>query len=250
MKRYLYFIITLMPLFLFSCNEDDIEVFNGQAQLYFDKFYMNALPPGTEGADSTVMSFFFYPDDVKTIEAEVVVNYSGLPLTGNIPFTLKVIEEGTTATSDEYDLEDQYEFRAKPLTEGQLDIQDTIKIHLHLSDRLKTMEKGVRLLVELVPGEGIGVGQYERRRAVVISSYVAEKPDWWDKEVELTLLGTYSSTKYKLFVEHGDPTMSMDGKMIKERPDLAIGLVMKFKKWLIANPGQKDEYNNEITVEV
>ena len=69
-----------MFLSFFSCNEDDIKVFDGQAQLYFDKFYMNALQPGTEGADSTVMSFFFYPDDTKTIEAEVVVNYSGLPL--------------------------------------------------------------------------------------------------------------------------------------------------------------------------
>lgn len=37
-------------------------------------------------------------------------------------------------------------------------------------------------------------------------------------------------------------------KMIEERPDLAIGLVLKFKEWLIANPGQKDEYGNDITV--
>lgn len=99
--------IMLMFLSFFSCNEDDIKVFDGQAQLYFDKFYMNALQPGTEGADSTVMSFFFYPDDTKTIEAEVVVNYSGLPLTADIPFTLKVIGEGTTANEDEYDLDDQ-----------------------------------------------------------------------------------------------------------------------------------------------
>ena len=91
--------IMLMFLSFFSCNEDDIKVFDGQAQLYFDKFYMNALQPGTEGADSTVMSFFFYPDDTKTIEAEVVVNYSGLPLTADIPFTLKVIGEGTMKMS-------------------------------------------------------------------------------------------------------------------------------------------------------
>jgi len=212
--------IMLMFLSFFSCNEDDIKVFDGQAQLYFDKFYMNALQPGTEGADSTVMSFFFYPDDTKTIEAEVVVNYSGLP------------------------------FHARPLLEGQLDIQDTIKIRLNLSERLKKMEKGVRLFVELVPGEGIGLGQYERRRAVIISSYVAERPDWWKEngEVELTLLGKFSNTKYKLFVEHADPGMTMDEKMIEERPDLAIGLVLKFKEWLIANPGQKDEYGNDITV--
>ncbi|MEI3423403.1 MAG: DUF4843 domain-containing protein [Butyricimonas faecihominis] len=195
------------------------------------------------------MSFFFYPDDTKTIEAEVVVNYSGLPLTADIPFGLKVISEGTTANEDEYDLDDQYVFHAKPLLEGQLDIQDTIKIRLNLSERLKKMEKGVRLFVELVPGEGIGLGQYERRRAVIISSYVAERPDWWKEngEVELTLLGKFSNTKYKLFVEHADPGMTMDEKMIEERPDLAIGLVLKFKEWLDPS-GQKDEYGNDITV--
>lgn len=106
----------------------------------------------------------------------------------------------------------------------------------------------MRLFVELIPGEGIGLGQYERRRAVIISSYVAEKPTWWDSEVELTLLGVYSSTKYKLFVEHADPEMTMDREMFEERPDLAIGLVLKFKEWLIANPGQKDENGNDITV--
>lgn len=85
---------------------------------------------------------------------------------------------------------------------------------------------------------------------MIISSYVAERPDWWKEngEVELTLLGKFSNTKYKLFVEHADPGMTMDEKMIEERPDLAIGLVLKFKEWLIANPGQKDEYGNDITV--
>lgn len=97
----------------------------------------------------------------------------------------------------------------------------------------------MRLFVELIPGEGIGLGQYERRRAVIISSYVAEKPTWWDSEVELTLLGVYSSTKYKLFVEHADPEMTMDREMFEERPDLAIGLVLKFKEWLIANPDKR-----------
>ena len=248
MRRYLYFVIMLMFLSFYSCNEDEIKIFDGQSQLYFDKFYMNALRPGTEGADSTVMSFFFYTDGTQTIEAEVVVNYSGLPLTDDIAFSLKVIEEGTTANKDEYDLDAQYIFHARPLQKGQLDIQDTIKIRLNLSERLKKLEKGVRLFVELIPGEGIGLGQYERRRAVIISSYVAEKPTWWDSEVELTLLGVYSSTKYKLFVEHADPEMTMDREMFEERQDLAIGLVLKFKEWLIANPGQKDENGNDITV--
>lgn len=246
MKRFLYFV--LLSMAFCSCNEKDIEVFDGQAQLYFDKFYMNALKPGTEGADSTAVSFFYYPDGTETIEAEVVVDYSGLPLTADIPFALSVVKDGTTANEDEYDLDDRYVFHAKPISEGQLVIQDTIKIRLKLSERLKNLEDGVVLLVELVPDNGVGVGQYERRRAKIISSYSAVKPDWWDKEVEVTLLGKYSQIKYKRFVEHADPDLTVTKEMIKERPDLMIGLVLKFKAWLNANPGQLDENGDEITV--
>lgn len=247
MRRYLLPIM-ILPLFFLACNEDEVKVFDGQSQLYFDKFYMNALKPGTEGADSTVMSFFFYPEGTKTIDVELVVDYSGLPFTEDIPFQLKVIDEGTTATAEEYTLADEYLFHARPIVEGQKDIQDTITVAFHLTERIKDLASGVRLVVELVPGEGVGLGQYERRRAVIVVSNMAEKPDWWDDEVRLNLLGDYSQMKYKLFVQHADPEMSLNKEMIETRPDLAIALVLKFKEWLIANPGQVDEFDNEITV--
>lgn len=247
MRKYI-FIIILPLFFLLACENEDIKLFNGQPQLYFDKFYMNALKPGTEGADSTVMSFFFYPEGTGTIEAQLVVDYSGLPFSKDIPFGLKVIEDGTTAVAEEYTLATEYLFHARPIQPGQRDIQDTISIQLHLSERIKVLENGVRLEVELVPREGVGLGQYERRRAVIVVSNMAEKPDWWDDEVRLNLLGDYSQMKYKLFVQHADPEMTLNKEMITTRPDLAITLVLKFKEWLIENPGQMDENGQEITV--
>ena len=43
-------------------TEKDIAVFEGRNQIYFEKFYMNALYPGTKEADTTRTSFFFFPD--------------------------------------------------------------------------------------------------------------------------------------------------------------------------------------------
>ena len=64
MKRGIYFIFVVFVLLAVACNKDDISVFNGKHQIYFDKFYMNALSPGTEQADTTRASFFFYSGEI------------------------------------------------------------------------------------------------------------------------------------------------------------------------------------------
>ncbi|WP_308573047.1 DUF4843 domain-containing protein [uncultured Sanguibacteroides sp.] len=248
MKKYILLLIWI-PMFLISCDKENIEVFHGTTQIYFDKFYMNAIKPGTEQADSTVMSFFFFPEDTKMIEASLVVNLSGTPLTSDLKFGLKVIKEGTTAKADEYKLDEYYTFHAKPISSGQLEIKDTIHVKLLYSDRLKDLEEGVRLVVELVPIDGLQLGQYERRRAVIISTALESQPEWWTQEVEITLLGRYSQKKYKLFLQHADPKGEFNEELIENRPDLALEYVLKFKKWLADNPGQTDQYG-EITVEI
>ena len=47
--RLLAILIPLTCIFS-ACSEKDIETFHGRHQIYFDKFYMNALYPGTEEA--------------------------------------------------------------------------------------------------------------------------------------------------------------------------------------------------------
>ena len=62
MKIRLLFIVTLLAGIVSACGEKDIAVFEGRNQIYFEKFYMNALYPGTKEADTTRTSFFFFPD--------------------------------------------------------------------------------------------------------------------------------------------------------------------------------------------
>ena len=63
---------------------------------------------------------------------------------------------------------------------------------------------------------------------------------WWNEEVETYLLGKYSPLKYKLFLENVEGAEDLNENVIKEQPDLARKLVMKFKEWLIMNPTYED----------
>lgn len=232
MKTYLLFIVT-MGIFLFvGCDEREIIKFNHDHEVYFEKFFMNAISPGTEQADSTSISFFFEPEDSKSVEAELTVCLSGRKLNEDLNFGLRVVEEETTATSGEYEIDESYTFRAREIPEDATVIKDSIKIRFFKSERLGDMPNGIQLVVELVGGEDIGVGQYERSRAVVILRKEPVQPEWWNEEVEGSLLGVYTAKKYKTFLLNIKGSEKLDGMLIKSRPDRAIQLVMAFKKWL------------------
>lgn len=246
MKKGIYFIFVAFVVLIVACNKDDIKVFNGKHQVYFDKFYMNALSPGKEQADTTRVSFFFYPEDTESIKVKLAVQLSGSMLTSDLHFGLKVIPDAGTAQTGEYSLEDQYTFHARPVPEGDKEIRDTIEVTLNKSDRLVEMgEEGIRLVLELEPNENVDLGQYERRRAVIVWTNVEAKPEWWDYEVQYALLGEYSYEKYKLFLEVVEGASELNGEMIKESPAKAIDLVNQFKKWLndhLGDPDKGEEY--------
>lgn len=247
---YLLLCMTVVSC-LFSCAEKDIEVFNAKPEVYFDKFYIDEAYPGMETADSTVMSFFFYPDGTQSIMASLVVNLSGKALTSDLHFGLRVVEEETTANPDEYDLEDSYTFHADAEVRDTTQIQDVIEIKLNRSDRLADMPDGVKLVVELVPNETVGVGQTERIRAKIILTTSTIRPEWWTEEVEDNLLGTYSEKKYRLFLKHADTESQVSTEFIEDHPDEAIRLALKFKAWLAGQkPAILDEDGSEMQVKV
>lgn len=233
MNRYVCIMILALVFFISGCNWDDISVFNGRPQIYFDKFYMNALAPGTEQADSTTASFFFYPEGTEAIKVRLAVQFSGPTLTSDLTFGLKVIEDVSTAKSNEFKLEDSYTFHARPVPEGMKEVLDTIEVTLVHSDRLVDLgPEGIRLVVELVPNDQVDLGQFERRRAVIVWTEVEAQPEWWDYEVEWALLGKYSYEKYKLFLLVVEDANELDGNLIKENPAKVINMVAQFKKWL------------------
>ena len=224
MKKCILFIL---PALLFACTEKKIPTFNDGREIFFEKFYMDEVYPGTASADSTVISYFFYPDGTRDIEIPLVVCLSGRLLTSDVTFGLKTVADGKTAVG-----------------EDATEVKDTVFVKIHRSARMD--DAPVRLIVELVPNEMIGLGQYERCRAKIIVSTIAIKPDWWTTEVTNNLLGTYSEKKYKLFLNEIDTNAEMSARLIQERPDQAIKLVMKFKAWLSEQNPQVTEEDGSI----
>lgn len=252
MKLNAFFICIPLLLSFWACEEKEVPVFSDGHEIYFDKFYMNEFSPGTAGADSTVASFFFYPTGTEQIKVGLVVNLSGILSKEDLRYGVKVVEEGTTANEDEYELPDDCVFHVKdtyPIDAKE--VQDTLWITLKRTDRMENMINGVRLVLELVPSDQLGLGQFERRRAILISTVVAAQPEWWNTEVELALLGKYSSKKYKLFLDNADINAELNGDLIKNHPDKAIQLVMRFKEWLNAqNPPVLDEDGSIMEVKI
>ncbi|WP_303179970.1 DUF4843 domain-containing protein [uncultured Butyricimonas sp.] len=242
MRIFSYYIIVFLSIFLFSCSEEDVEVFKDRHEVYFDKFFINESYPGTNTADSTVVSFFFYPDGTNDATVDLFVHLSGDTLTSDLHYGLKVVEEETTAEAGEYTIAPLYTFHAGNLI-------DTVKVKLHRSDRLESLPDGVRIVVELVPGETMGVGQIERRRAKIILTTAVSMPDWWKSAS--SLLGKYSPEKYKLFLNHADKEAQVNARFIRENPDKTILLVLKFKKWLSEqNPAIQERDGSLMTVSI
>ena len=60
MKIRLLFIVTLLAGIVSACGEKDIAVFEGRNQIYFEKFYMNALYPGLKKRILRGLLFSFF----------------------------------------------------------------------------------------------------------------------------------------------------------------------------------------------
>lgn len=236
----------LFGLFMASCSEQDIMTFGEERMVYFDKFWKDAPSPGTEKASVTGVTFFFAEDDDQYVYGDLVVVLAGRKPEHDLKFKLRVVDDMTTAEPSEYTLEDEYTFRAMPLADNAPFISDTLHIKINRSPRLETQKEGYDLTLEIVPNEEVGVGQYERSRAVLHITKDPVKPVWWTREVDESLLGNYSPAKYKYFLRNVAGAEELDENMIINRPDQARKLVLEFKKWLYEqNPKIYDDDNYE-----
>ncbi len=250
MNKYLYSALTLLILLFSSCKEEGIKIWEEKHHIYFEKFYKDAKF-GKEKADSILASFFFLPDEEMNLDVRLVVNITGRLLEKDQPFRLKVVNDMTTAVPEEYTLAEEYIFRANNVSADARNQSDTIKVQMHKTPRLKNLPNGVRLVVELEPLGDLELGQKDRTRAIINLNNDAIRPEWWDKEVEETLMGKFSYRKYKLFNLHIDKKRIVNGDLFKKNISKFIQLVRNFKKWLIEHPEEAvEEDGTPMTVQV
>ena len=219
-------LLIALTLFLFSCNERGFKMYDGENYLAFGKDFTK---------DSTIVSFFFYPGQSE-IEVPLEGTLSGTPLTEAKTFSLAVVKDETDADGSNYLLAENYTFRP-----GR--VRDTVYIHIVNSDLLKT--KAFRLVLEIQGNDDFIPGVIPFRKAKLIISNIAAKPDWWTSVVEKSYLGKYSDKKYQLLIE---VTGISDFSECSSSEFTAYALKLKYylQKHIDAgNPPIYDEENNQ-----
>ncbi len=166
-----------------ACAKESIPTYEkatGERYIYFSK----------AETDSSDVSFYSYPGQT-TIEYPVVVKSTGYS-TGAQTFSVKVLNEYTTADAGDFSLPDKFTFR--PRSEV-----DTFYVKLNYSSKLDT-EK-FRIVLELDETPDFRLGMSDSRVAIIWFHNNLVKPGWWTSTVTSYYLGSYSEAKYKLFLE-------------------------------------------------
>ena len=179
MKNLLWIVLTL---FLSSCDERGFKTYDGENYLAFAKDFTK---------DSTIVSFFFHPGETE-LEVPLEITLAGVPLTEAKTFTLSVVKDETDIDAENYLLKDNYTFRPGL-------VQDTIYIHVVNSAALKT--KAFNLVLEIQENDDFIPGVSSFRKAKLVISDIAAKPDWWTSTIEKSYLGKYSDKKYQLLID-------------------------------------------------
>jgi len=226
MKSIYIFFISL--ILIAGCTTDEIDKYNHANYIYFEHLSKNVLE----------YSFSFHPGkDQDTIP--VVVKLIGDISDNNRSIALAVDPSNTTAQLSDYYLPENI-----VLTAGK--VIDTISLILYKTERLKENKFSIRL--EIKDNEELKCGPLANSYIDILFSDMLSKPVWWDSSIESNFLGTYSDTKYRLFIE---ATGISDMAGLSESEKRAYALI--FRDFLERGREQGIEYVDEfglITVPV
>lgn len=221
MKKYITIFILIISAF--SCSKDEIEVYNSDRYLYF---------PNVEGQDTAFISFFHYYGK-STLEIPFEIVLVGKVLDQPLTYKLATIDSLTTAKlQEDYDLPETFTFPAHQS-------KDTLYLKIKKTDKLDS--KFITLTLNLVENENFKLGHANRQTVKITFGNEISRPSWWDEEVESSYLGTYSDTKYTVFIATTGVSDLTDIDPARRRQ-----LTRIFKEHVrVNNIKDKDENGNE-----
>ena len=186
------FILALLVMSLFSCEEKKIELFESKPFIAFERSLK----------DTTVFSFFYQIED--EVRHPFVVNLTGVPFTKDQKFKIGYDKEKTTLDETLFKLEENYIFRA-----GRT--KDTIYVTMINHSTLETEEFNLQLHIIGYEGEVLSNTGFKSKAFMKVSDKT-QRPAWWgddyyDYDLDIFqdpiywfYLGEYSEKKYKLFM--------------------------------------------------
>lgn len=227
--RKIYSLLIASIFLLVACEKDEIQIWDSGNYVQFTEEYK----------DSLTYSFFFYGTQ-EEIKVPLNMRLIGLPLASDAYVSLVANETLTTAKPDSYKLETEAAFKKDVL-------ESTTYLLLKKTALLDTEE--VRLVIDIVGNEVLKPGQSIYTRKVIRFSSLVSKPLWWDDVVEESLLGEYTETKFRLFME-----VTGVGDLTDYSESERWSMARKFKYYLIEKEDEghpvQDEDGSYMTVPV
>ena len=226
MKNRILF-LCLIGLLAFGCQKEELTTYSGDCFVQFERATV----------DSTVLSFIFFPGQT-SIDYPLVLDLIGVAGEHDLHYNVFADPEYTTAIEGEH-----YSLPEDPVIRAG-HYQDTLYLHLNKTPDLENNK--VRIILRFEDTDDLRRGKVENSVAIIQFSNTVDRPKWWDSKIEQYTLGTYSDTKYKLFIEVTSVyDMSDDVMNDSERRSYAL----MFKQYLIDNP-TLDEDGQYMTVPV
>lgn len=164
-----------------GCSKHGIDVFPEEKYVQFT----------TSVADTTLVSFFFYPNQ-DHIQYPMPVQLIGRASEQDLTFHIEVDAAATTARSEHYTLPEQFTFRS-----GHT--MDTIYLTVNKTPEMDT--ETFQLALQIVPTDEVFPGQTTFVRKILRLNNMTSRPAWWDSTMESQLLGAYTDRKFQLFIE-------------------------------------------------
>ncbi|MEG1737200.1 MAG: DUF4843 domain-containing protein [Odoribacter sp.] len=220
MKKYLYILIGLLGMV--SCNADDIDLYKSSNYISFVN----------KESDTVVISFLLL-GNLKEYDCPIPVRLSGMPLSNESEFSLRMNEDKTTASPKFYDF---------PITcFAPNQALDTFYIKLKNFSELTY--SSVVLCLELQKNVAFELGDRNYRRIYISMNDNIARPDWWTSSVEKYYLGDYSDKKFRRLITAAKPDLSV------VNDDLIRGWALQLKYALMRDPDTEID-GSQMTVPV
>ena len=202
MKKKCIWGFSFLFLLMGSCAKEEIMSYDVSEHSLYIPVEKDIDIFNTVRLDTALFSFRHYAG-VDDYDIRFLVRLAGKTLEEDRTYSLKVVEDKTTASPEDYTLATEQVFHA-----GVWEDYLTITLHRtpHLSEGWK------RVTVQLVPNDNFLIADYigdsnfsivniPSNAVTVLFSDLISKPDWWDDRITDFYLGEYSDRKYERFIE-------------------------------------------------
>lgn len=209
MKKTLYsWLVVFGCLLSVSCQQEDIDAYDEvKDYIYIDIPYMldNFGRETNTRVDSIAYSFALDELSVEDTVINVVVKKIGVSTPEDCPYTLELVDEKTTATSDLWNPEI---LKNRSIKSGK--IADTVAIRIKRALILR--DQWMQISLRLRPNEYFETGYANLQEVKVSFSDILSRPSWWG--TWQSVFGEFSREKYQKWIEiyylGADPKLASD----------------------------------------